>query len=49
MSAWLRPYKKLAKINYQLLNTPKDLRQKNDKVPDEKRLASWKIGSSPTS
>jgi len=49
MSAWLRPYGKLAKINYKLLNTPKDLRQKNEKVPNEKRQESWKIGSSPTS
>jgi len=45
MSAWLRPNKKMAKIAYTILSTPKDLRQKNDPRPSDKRTESWKINS----
>lgn len=49
MAAWLRPNQKLAKVVYRLLQTPKQLQQKNDPQPSEKRLASWKIDTSATS
>lgn len=49
MAAWLRPNQKLAKVVYALLQTPKQLQQKNDPQPSAKRLSSWKIDTSTNS
>lgn len=46
MAGQIRPNSKLMKIAYTLLQTPSTMRQKNDKVPNEKRIAAWKINSS---
>jgi hypothetical protein len=49
MAAWLRPSEKLAKVAYKILKTPKELRQRNDKEPSDKRIEAWKINTSTTS
>ena len=36
-----RPNEKLAKLAYKILNTPKDLRQDNEKKPSRKRIQGW--------
>ena len=37
----IRPNKKAMKIAYSLLKTPKELQQKNEYRPSNKRLAEW--------
>ena len=41
MPGTVRPNKKISKIAYALLNTPKDLRQKDEKNPGDKRVKQW--------
>lgn len=46
MPGQIRPEKKLMKVVYQILKTPKHLQQKLDKEPDAKRLNAWRVDSS---
>lgn len=41
MPGAIRPNKRCSKIAYNLLNTPKDRRQDNQKKPDAKRIREW--------
>jgi len=36
-----RPNEKCAKIAYNILNTPKDKRQDNQRRPDPKKIREW--------
>lgn len=40
--AQLRPDPKLAKLLYKIMNTPKDLQQKNTTEPTERQIKEWK-------
>jgi hypothetical protein len=46
MPVQLRPDKKLAKMLYKIMGTPKTLQQKEDKNPTEKQLIAWRASSS---
>lgn len=46
MPGQIRPEKKLMKVVYEILKTPKPLQQKLDKEPDQKRLNAWRVDSS---
>lgn len=41
MPGQVRPNKKAMKIAYQLLNTPKDKRQDNQKRPPPEKIREW--------
>lgn len=45
MPGQIRPDKKMIKVLNQILEKPKDLQQKNEKVPSEKRRQAWMINS----
>lgn len=45
MAIQIRPSKKLAKIAYDILKTPKELQQKNKERPSEKERQAWKVDS----
>lgn len=46
MPGQIRPEKKVMKVAYQILKTPKPLRQSEQKEPDPKRLFAWRVDSS---
>jgi hypothetical protein len=46
MPGQIRPNKKMMKTAYKILGTPKDMQQRNDDRPSEKRVYSWRIDSS---
>lgn len=46
MPGQVRPDKKAAQIAYELLNTPKDMQQYNQKPPSAKKIKEWFIDSS---
>lgn len=46
MPVQLRPDMKLAKLAYKILDTPKDLQQKNQKTPTAKQAAAWRASTS---
>ena len=41
MPGAIRPNKKAMKIAYNILKTPKDMQQKNDSNPSDKRKLRW--------
>ena len=41
MPGQIRPDKKSMKIAYKILKTPKDLQQKDDRRPSDRRLREW--------
>lgn len=41
MPGMIRPNKKMAKIAYKILKTPKDLRQNAQKRPSDKMVRAW--------
>lgn len=46
MPVQLRPNLKLAKVVWKVLNTPKDLQQKNQTKPTERQEQTWRATSS---
>jgi hypothetical protein len=46
MPGQIRPDAKLKKLAYKILQTPKELQQKNTPKPSEKRYNAWHINSS---
>lgn len=41
MPGAIRPNKKCMKIAYKILNTPKDKRQDNQRIPSPKKVREW--------
>lgn len=41
MAGQIRPNKKMAKIVYSLLKTPKELQQQDTKKPTERQIREW--------
>lgn len=46
MPGMIRPNKKMAKLAYKILKTPKDQRQENQPRPSERHVFSWWVDSS---
>lgn len=45
MPGQIRPSRKAAKALYKIMQTPKEMQQKNEQVPNERRRKEWHIDS----
>lgn len=45
MPGQIRPSRKLAKVVYKILQIPKEMQQRDQQIPSERRRKAWQVDS----